>query len=77
VSLTDVDAAQDRKWRALYELDVASGATRALTDGAAFDTESRFSPDRRFIALFGPARTRTSANRPSMIWTGRRPWWGV
>lgn len=35
----------------LYVLPVAGGAARPLTDGPAFDTQPRFSPDGRWIAF--------------------------
>jgi dipeptidyl aminopeptidase/acylaminoacyl peptidase len=50
-ALTHVDAAKDAELCALYEMDIASGATRALTDGTAFDTEPRFSPDGRRLVF--------------------------
>lgn len=50
-AVSHVDSARDVEVTTLFVLDVATQQTRALTDGASYDTEVRWSPDGQHIAF--------------------------
>lgn len=51
ISTDTEDASKDKQLSTLWLLDLASGETRALTDGMKSDTSPRWSPDGRQIAF--------------------------